>query len=358
MFTYVVYFGLLLCCYFLSVWAERFNNKNYLMILVLLLTFVSGFRGDSVGIDTVNYINKFETIAAGYPEYAYGLEEGFVLICSLLLKLCSHTTFLFVVFAGLTNFFILDRMWDLKDIASLPCMVLCYYTQFFFMSMNIMRQFLAIAILFYASRYLAKKKYLLFGGIILLTSFFVHRSALMGFLYFVLEVTQWKSLSKGQKMILGCGMMAAPVALLYVLSSISKYEHYFQDINANLGFMIPVKIVFLFVVLLQQNNFRISIRKPRLDEDRRSYRISTVKIYYFVGLAISMLGYFFSFMDRIGWYFYIFEGCCLGTVWTSDHQKYKQIIVICMVVLLGYSFIDAILSGSQGVVPFRFVWNS
>lgn len=355
-FTYVVYIGLFVCGYFFSQKAEKHNSKGYLYIFAILLTGIAGFRADTVGIDTVNYIDKFETIAIGQSEYAFGLEEGFKIICAALLKLWSESTFIFIIIAGITNFLIIKRFWDYKDVASLQCMVLCYYTQFYFMTMNVMRQFCAIAILFYFSRYLAKKSYVRFGVVVLLTAFFVHRSALVGLLFLVFEVTQWKMLSKRQRHILGVGIVLSPLALAYVLMSVTKYEHYFQEVNSKLGIMIPIKLLLIFFVLLQQSGFKLRIKKRRCFQETE-YKVSTSRVYYIAGLCISMLGYYFTFMDRIGWYLYLFEGVCWGTVLKSKNLKYRKVIIVFLIVFMGYSFIDSIINKSQGVVPYQFVWT-
>ncbi len=357
--TYIVYLGLLLLCFVLSWKAERTQKKKYIIVIAVLLSFVSGFRADCVGIDTVNYIEKFQRIAEGNPQYAYGLEEGFKFVCGLVLKVWNNPHVILALISLLTNTLILIRMWDFRDIASIPCMVLCYYCQFYFITMNVVRQFLAIAVLFYATRYLKEKKYPRFTVIIILTAIFCHRSALVGFLFLAVEVFKSKNMKCSQKFCLAAGFVVFVAAVLAVANvSIEKYLKYFKTVDFGIGFMVLAKILFFAFMLLQQNRFRIKWgNKLSPAQEEKKYRISTVNTYYTMGLLLAMLGYYFDFMDRIGWYFYVFEGCSLGILLKSDNRRWRQIAIVCIAFLQLYSFADSIIRNSQGVVPYVFLWS-
>lgn len=357
--TYIVYFGLLFCCFIFAWEAERSDKKMYILIIAALLSVVSGLRADTVGIDTVNYIEKFQRIAEGNPQYAYGLEEGFKFVCGLVLKVWNDPHVILVLMATLTNFLILTRMWDFRDIASVPCMVLCYYCQFYFITMNVVRQFLAIAILFYATRYLQEKKYPKFTIIVILTAVFCHRSALVGFLFLAVEVFKSKNMKFSQIAFLALGFVAFAIAVLAVADvSIEKYLKYFKTIDFEIGFMVLAKILFFAFIFMQQREFKIKFdQKLSPAEEAKKYRVSTVNVYYMMGLMLALLGYCFDFMDRIGWYFYIFEGCSLGILLKNDNRRWRQIAIVCIALLQIYSFADSIIRNSQGVVPYVFLWS-
>lgn len=91
-----------------------------------------------------------------------------------------------------------------------------YIMYLFFMTMNVMRQFCAIAIIFYYSRLIEKNKYILFSIIVCVTAIFIHQSAAIGFLYIVLEIIQWKYLTKKSKRLLIIGSVSIPAIYFFI----------------------------------------------------------------------------------------------------------------------------------------------
>ncbi|MBQ7346471.1 MAG: EpsG family protein [Clostridia bacterium] len=347
--TYIIYIGLLISIWLLAKIADKKNKKAFLILAIIILSFVAGFRAYSVGIDTINYDNKFSLIANGDLEYAYGLEEGFKYLCLVLLKICNSSTFLFVIFATITNACVLLRMWDFRHMSSLGCMVVCYYIGFYFMTMNVMRQFCAIAILFYFTRLLSQGKYFKYCAVIAITTLCFHQSALIGLAFLVLEIFNWKTLSRKQKRILIFGLFLIPFASVIVFSTFEEYQHYFSSMDLDVGFMLPLKIIFFMVTVI------LSGAKNKFKNNNNE--TLSVSLYYLLGLLITCLGYAFTFMDRIGWYFYIFEGVYMGIVLRNASKSNKIFYSFCLLFLMGYSFVNILMNGSQGVIPYSFIWN-
>lgn len=351
--------------------ASARNKFGYLMAAVVLLTLVAGFRAEDVGIDTPSYISKIEYISEGHPELAYGLESGFVFLIQCTLKINDSITFVFVVIAFFTNFLIIRRLWDFKNIASVPCMVLCYYAAFYGFTLNIMRQFLAIAIIFYFSKLLEKRQYFRFLLVVILSAVFLHRSSLICVVFIAADILLWKDLSKRQRRIIMLGIAAFIFALpaAYSLLVGSEYAKYFAIQTKNLGFMVPAKIAF-FAISLYSCKARLFPRNANRvsEEGFREYRGKKgAVIYYPVGLTISLLGYFFAFMERIGFYFLIFECVYFGMLTkmpaggadTYQEQTIARnnrlIYTMLTILLVGYCFAVYLLGNGQGTVPYHFV---
>lgn len=351
--TYIIYIGLLLVCYLVSKDAEKKDKKNKIYIIIILLTLVAGLRGESVGLDTNSYMTKFEYISNGQFGYAYGLEMGFKLLCYVLLRIVNNSTFLFLCLAFVTNALMILRFWDYKDIASFPCMVVCYYIGFYFSTMNITRQLCGIAILFYCTKMLKEQKYIRFILITVLTGIFIHQTALIGLGFLALEVFQWKMLSSKQRVLLLMGMLMLPVALIYVMNAMSRYEKYFSSIQVDIGIMLPIKILFVLFTSFIASGGNIS----KMFTGRGNYEENSVRIYYVLGILLSFLGYFFTFVQRIGWYYYIYEGVYMGMLLKTRSRNNKKVYIFCLIVLFGYMFMQALVGDGQGVVPYKFVWQ-
>lgn len=355
--TYILYIFLMFISFALGTLAHKKKSVKYLLFLALLLSSCAGLRAISVGIDTEMYFYNFDLIKSDRAFLAYGLEDGFKLLVNHLTNICSSNNFVLLILALITNYLILLRIWDFRDKIDIGFACWIYYVAFFFTTMNISRQLCAVAIIFYFSRLVNKKKYVEYAVIICLTSYFLHTSALIGFLYILLEFVQWKYLPKGAKIKLFTGCLIIPFVYSLIFEKIIRYYSYFEFTSKSIGFLIPLKIFMAVGCLLLINDFRIPLRIPKKsskEEFISFYEKSCINVYYIAGLLLTSIGYFYSFMDRIGFYFYIFEGIFWGRV--IYNNKNKNIIKIFVSLLFIYLFINSLIYDGQGVIPYSFFW--
>lgn len=350
--TYVVYTLTLLAVLFFAYQAQRTNKRIYVYAIVFLLTFVSGFRDFSVGKDTESYIQIFQYLEKGMFDWAYG-EIGFKYISYILLRATGNYSFLFIIYACVTNYFIVFRLWDFQKIASFTWMIACYYISFYFMSMNIMRQFVAIAIVFYATRYIEQKKYIYFFcwmGIATL----LHTSSLIGIGFVGLDIFQWRYLNRKQKCFIILSILFSPLAIPYILKAVARYGKYLEMIvSVNVGFMILFKFVIFTFSLI---TFYKGKANGALLQDSYEYTTRTVKLYYLLGLIITGLGYFFLYTERSGLPFYIFECVYFGML--VKNTECNQIFKFVLTLLLLYLFVLVLISNGQGQIPYTFIWQT
>ncbi len=350
--TYLIYFGLPLVCLLLAKKAEESEKKSYLMLAALLCSLVVGLRAENVGIDTPSYLSKIQQIIGGAAANNTGLEVGFVFLCKVILAIWNNPYSVLIVCSFFTNFLVFSRMWDLRNHASLPVMLICYYVQFFSVSMNVVRQMLAVAIIFYFTRYLREKKYIKFGVVVLLCTVFLHRTSLLGFLFLLFELRNWHELSPTIKKLFIGGCFALLVLLFLMRDELAfRYKNYLNNIQFNLGIWIPAKIL-LFVLL---NSLCSYSSKPNSIQDV-SYTEESIyfKYYYILGLILTMSGYFVDYMYRLGWYFVVFEGPYFGAL-VKNTRKNKAFVMICLVFILSVIYLLSFVNNSQGDIPYRFV---
>ena len=181
--TELFYVFVLLIAFILSYWAQKKNKKIYVYIIIILLTIIAGFRGKNCGIDTALY---YDNISNGFPYKWQFREEGFRLIANFFVNTFNNPQLMFIFCAFFTNYFIFIRLWDFKDEANYSFMCFLYLTIYFTNSMNIMRQYLAVAIIFWATRFLKEKKVIFL--ICLLISYFIHRSSLLAIGYIAIAL--------------------------------------------------------------------------------------------------------------------------------------------------------------------------
>ena len=344
--TILIYIGMFFGCFIAGRYAERYNSKKGVVGVILILVIIAGFRGETVGIDTGNYIKIFNSILSiPVTGYLVDVEASFKIICTILLKIWDNYQFLFCVFALITNACIVVRLWDFRKTISFPWAVIFYVCSFYFLSLNIMRQMCAVAIVFWATRYLKEGRYLLFSIFVIMGNLF-HSSAVLGFAYLLLELFRWPHLSEKRKKLLISLLFIGVLFSMYLLNSIAlKYEHYFERPKEyeGLGLYLTVKLIFFIC-----SSFFI------IKETNKSI-LSSTKLYYFIGFILSTIGFFYPFMNRIGLYHMIYESVYMGLLVkkSTDNSLFKLLAVL----LFGAAWIYSFLQDGNGCVPYLFVWQ-
>lgn len=351
MFTTFFYCITLLCICILAHEGAKRNRWKYFLTIVIILSLMAGLRAYSVGIDTANYVRDFELIMSGTIRYVYGLEKSFMLICRIILFICGNASFALFVFALITNMLIIYRMWELRDIMDTSIAILLYYTVFYFYSFNIVRQMCAVAIVFFATRYLRKQQYFRYVLLVLLATLF-HTSAIIGFLAFGVELRFWKSLSKKNKIILVLGIGILPILVPVSFFIMSRYEHLLVNKETNIGIMMIIKFVLIIISIFTASSHYFSDEKRDLAYVNN---VVNIRIFYMMGVILTSLGYLYMFVGRIGLYFYIFETVYWAIL--SKNGKYRQIWHAMAFIMGVYYLIVGVLGGGQGQVPYTFIWD-
>lgn len=333
---------------------------KYLIFIALTLSIIAGLRKESVGIDTMGYVNAIEQICNGRIQYAYGFEWTFRYICyGISLFIDNPHIFLFI-FALITNICIVFRLWDFRMLSSFKFSVIAYYISFYFMSLNITRQFIALGIVFWATRYLANQKHAKYLVYILIASLF-HKTALIGITFLFVNVLMWPSLSRKQKNFLLLIFLVSPYILLLINNLGESYSKYFFDKSISIGIMSITRLVFALTCLLTSKFYRS--REKDLEGVSKDYQLKlafinkSMNIYYLMGVILTSMGYVWKFVDRISLYWLLYEPVFMGRVIYQKNTKsnflLKIVTIIFYVSIFGVSFV----SNGQGQLPYFFFWQ-
>lgn len=329
----------------LSCIAQIKNKQYFNYIVIIILSTLIGFRNDSVGIDTPAYYEKIYYIINGNSEYVYGLETTFKYLCSSLSVILNDVTSILFLFAILTISLVVFRLWDFKNIASYPFMMFVFCSCFMFYSFNIMRQMCAVAIIFYATRYLEKdniKKFLLLS----LTSLFFHYSGVLAILYLGIYLFAKGNVRNIFKIVLLCVV----IVIIVINSGIADYliikqQSYFHFDSMRVGVFLPFKFalfIISYITFIQCNH---------------SYINKCLNITFAIsmlGIVLTSVGYVFAFMERLGLYFYIFECCFIGIL--TYKWKYSLLFKTIYFLIIAMELIISIINNSQGQVPYSTIF--
>lgn len=183
--------GLLVMNCILGLCLRRAKTDNYYKKIFLTLMFgtmiiIAGFRGISVGIDTVNYSIMYETVRDGgiavLPTLSVQYEWGFLLLTYVLSRIFSSATILFIVCSLITCASFAHTFYKYSSDVVMSSFIFIIW--FFPSTMNTMRQYLALSIILFAVKFIERKnliKYLIV--VALATSIHVTAS-----IFFVLAV--------------------------------------------------------------------------------------------------------------------------------------------------------------------------
>lgn len=302
--TQIIYIAILALGLWIGYIAEKKDRKAYIYFLILLLTFLAGFRGENCGVDTPSY---YDNIVKGFPYPWMFREEGFRAMAIFFMNRFKNPQLVFISCAFITNYLILKRLWDFRKEASYSFMVLIYVLLYYSNSMNIMRQYVAVALIFYGTRYLKKNK--LFFIPFLMLAFSFHRSSLLAIGYF--GIALWRDFSKKQKVLFSLPMLFVVTGSFVYVSThlakdVSSYSAQVTD-NVNVTYFYLL-IITLLVLITYKLRMGIKITEHITpNKDARGQLEGDVSLYVLIGLAFKALSMFFKFVGRTGLYYSIFD---------------------------------------------------
>lgn len=245
-----VFYLTLLSVYIFSLLARviRVKHKNialiFVVIIILILTLVSGLRS-GIG-DTDMYIHLYSLVGPGYDSNG-GYEAGFVFFLEVLKRFSEEPQFMIMVTSMIINILNVISMYIFTEdgyfeIATFLYIASGYYT----VTMNGIRQSLAGAILFIATIFIIKKKFIPYLITCLLMMTFHNSAFVMIPMYFIVREKAWHK----KVNILYCLMLVGLFLydpLMQMLQG-SKYGAYsdFNEGGAN-----PIRIaIFLVPIFL------------------------------------------------------------------------------------------------------------
>lgn len=151
---------------------------------ILIPALLAGFRSTSIGTDVEHYVIKDFKIALNVSDYRKFMSLGlareplYLTIVHIVARLNGNIHFLLFVFHFIFMICIFYGGYKHKDKISLPLLLLAIYLLFFNHSLNLIRQYLAIAIIFAGIKKIEEKKYFKFTFFVMI-AFLFHKSTII-----------------------------------------------------------------------------------------------------------------------------------------------------------------------------------
>lgn len=335
----------------LALAAQKSNKRIYVALLICLLSLFVGLRHPSVGIDTHIYYDMFSYLKHG--TFSPNLEYGFSALSYLILRVAGGNIYApFVVYAFITNALIISRLWSLRKDYDFSLSILLYMILLYPSSCNIMRQYVAIAIVFWATKYLDKNQITRFLICILIATS-IHLSAAIAVVYIVLYMQEDRigATKIGTKIII---IMMIPIVIVAAYYIFSNYMYYFSNKNSNVGLFNIVRLLFLLITaVLSKPLFSSKKGNPSAVNTNqavayRNFAFNNIIVKaYIIAIGFYFLGYMNTTMMRIGLYFGLYEILYISLACKKGGAR--QISTVIYAVCILYYFVVNSLSGWSGL---------
>jgi hypothetical protein len=274
--------------------AERYNKYLILIVSVACLAWLCGMRDVSVGTDTQKYYDSFETIMNGGRVFDYDI--GFYIITKTILSLTNSIPWAFTIIALLTTWMIFHVLWHYRDRASVTFMAFVFICFFYPQMFNIVRQMLALSIVFIGTVWLDKKKPLFFLLFLLIASL-VHLSALVCIGIYFLYVYQ----TIKHKIHFVLFLLSFLAVIIYAYDAIlqtyyTRFAYMYEDYQSTVGYEVIAQsllIAFMFVT-----NMKRILKSPEYVK---------ISLLCMAGLFLSIITADAGEASRIAYYYTIFE---------------------------------------------------
>ena len=315
---------------------EKYDNYNFIAFMSMFL--VSALRNYTVGTDSEMYMNIFRKINT-YTLDSSPIEIGYFFLNKILsfINIFGGYQIIFIITSFIILFLIAKGI--IKNSKRYELSVFLFITMYFYYnSFNQIRQYIAIAIMFYAIKYIFEKDFKKYAICAAIAFTFHQSSIIMIPFYFILQM----DLSdKIVKIVLGLsvvGYLILDKVLLVVFSLIPRYQKYAQGELSSLltegsNIVHAIIILVLFIFVYKFKDKLVSIDK------RNNIYINAILF----ATAFQILGTKTVLFSRIVYYFSIYAILLIPSIVDifegEDKQKaYLAIMaiyfVICNVLLL------------------------
>ena len=332
------YLGIMALAAGVSQLAAKRNKKWLLLIPIAVLSLVAGLRASTVGTDTQNVLATME-YCYRHHFWDHSKEWLFYFLCEYLMKFWYNTSFVLTVFAVLNYVLIFARLWDFRETIHMGTSVALFLLFYFGTSMNIVRQSMALAMVFYATRFLERKKYLRFFICVAIASL-IHVSAFFAAVIPILYIFAEKQFTVRKLFAVLMYLFSFIVASVYLLRFYGGYLH---GEGVDIGLMTPVCMTILFVTylphLVTQYRLRGFVEEETGQQSRQEASIHLLFLLSFLGYLIECVGFVFTWAGRAGMYMRFFEIVYYGAVFKSGmyDRLFKIALFLALLLLGGYS---------------------
>lgn len=347
MFVYIFMLIVTLILIDLSKFVKKEKTKRILIFLSMVpFCCISAFRS-YVGTDFENYVMFFKNI-----DYlpSDNLEVGFMYLIKLCKFLSNEYQIFFIVTSFVINYLIFN--WIFKNSKNIKVSILIYFLcAFFFESMNIVRQYIAITISLYAFELLLNKKYILSYTLLLLCCFFHYSSVILFLVFYIVDRREVNVLVVSLVTIILLVLHNYTNEMLEYILSFIKYKEYIGSRFAQNGFS-----EYKFFMQLLFYVISLYCMQKKSEKSRSELILYNMQA---LCLMIYPLTYSFILFERIFRYISVYQIISLPNLCERIDNKKEKIFLKCLIiaVCIFSFFVTNVLNNSCDVLPYNSIFS-
>ena len=320
----------------------KLNDIIFLFCSFFLLFFFVAFRKTSIGNDTLEYIKLFKNCSLykwDYLDINVRYEIGYIIFNIIISYISSSTRFFMVIMSLIFNYSIYVFIKD-NSKNYLFSIIIYLNLLFFYQSMTMMRQFLALSIILLSFKFVKEKKPLKYMVMVLLASSFHVTALISAFIYpmYYMKLNKKRILTLSIVTIVFSTFLDKIIPYLSILTNRSNF--YNQMIGE-----VKLANVILFLIYLVFLIFSLFVIKKdnKKSNDFYLYVFIFSALLYALSINVAVLA-------RVGLYFAILSIISLPNIiyynLKNDRLIYELIISVFLIL---YSSI---------IMIYRPEWNS
>ncbi|MFI3163965.1 MAG: EpsG family protein [Bacillota bacterium] len=341
---------------------KKLGTENIILsiLIVGIPTFISGLRYN-VGADFPGYDSSYYSaldVTVGDYFSSGAIEPGFFLLQKMT-WIFNNSAAMFTVAAFVTVYFTYKAIIYHREKISMAFAMIIFLFVLFPTSFNGVRQCLAVAVCFYAFRYITErklKKYICF--VLFATSFHVTAAVMLPFYVLGYKIGD-KSIKHKKKMILLnftiilftmiCTIFyqEITIALFSQSATISRYVLYANDIDAGNNREIILNIIVLLAAIIY--------RKQLINNDEKN---SIYIVFFAISVIIGATGFINPFAKRLALYFDVVQVLILANLITLSKDSVTKITFGSLIAIysLVYFVLGYYIWGQSNIFPYQTIF--
>lgn len=335
-------------------------KKMICILSALVLIIIASCRANSVGYDTINYEDyfKFKQI---YPNNK-SFEPIYEFINYIVVRLNLPFNFVLLICSSITIISFAVVIYKYSTNVSFSWF-LFVAIGFFGNTFNAVRQYLAAAVFLISLRYILNGKFIPYL-VCCVVAFYFHSSAIILFPMYFIRYFKLNKKTIGVSLCLTVllGVFLEPIIkLVSLFTNTSYYERYFvtkilwEPIKLYyVLYSIGMVLVFIMFYVMRNKN------KTASNEQNKIFDIFLILFY--ICVCIRTLGTFshlFSLVNRFNIYFFFSIIFIIPYIVNDIKVEARDVVMGIILVLASvYNLVSALVRKTNGVYPYKFVWNN
>lgn len=340
---------------------KKYENKKkfyiFSILAIIIPVLLATFRGLEVGTDLKVYLYPAFLKATSISKFSVFTQKIDYMIGDKLVQMLvffsakifnDFNYLLFFIQLIICSFFYFGS-YNFREKANPAIIYSMFLFVFYNMSLNLIRQFITMSILFYAFKYMKKEKIKFF--IALIIAYLCHKTAIIGVLILILYITSKSKYKYLFTILTVFGLIFSLVFYSDILSLLANLQiipevyvlRYSLDIgNTNANLIDTLFFIYIIVISL------IKGKKENNDDYDFLFLMNAI------ALILMQVGSLVPYGNRLSYYFEMFSFVLLANVIKNCKREKKFVTILTFIVILVYFIYIYLICQNGETYPYIF----